>query len=262
MTLFPALFISHGSPILAFEDRHPVHRFLTGAAALWPRPRAIVIVSAHWEASRPSLTSAARPATVHDYGPGFPHREMYTCTYPAPGAVEAAAEAEARLTAAGFEVVSDNQRGFDHGCWAPLRLLYPDADIPVTQLSLVAAGTPAQHYRIGQALAPLRAQGILLIGSGTMTHNQRDIDRSGTRPVPAWAEAFGGWMHDRLVARDDDSILAYRRLAPHAAYSHPTEEHLLPLFVPLGAATTGTPPRRIHHSFTFSTQSMDAYLFE
>jgi len=257
----PALFISHGSPILAFEDWHPVHRFLSGVSALWPRPRAIVIVSAHWEAPRPSLTGAARPATVHDYGPGFPYPEMYTVTYPAPGSVEVAAEARTRLSASGFQAVSDDRRGFDHGCWAPLRLLYPNADIPVTQLSLVAAETPAHHYGIGRALAPLRAKGVLLIGSGTMTHNQRDIDRSGARPVPEWAQAFNGWMHDKLGARDDESVLAYRGLAPHAVYSHPTEEHLLPLFVALGAATPGIPPRRVHHSFSFSTQSMDAYLF-
>lgn len=257
----PALFVSHGSPILAFENRHPVHRFLLGAAAEWPRPRAIILVSAHWEASLPSLTGSARPATLHDYGGGFPYPEMYSCAYQAPGAIEAAAAAHALLMEAGIGAAFDDQRGFDHGCWAPLRLMYPRAEIPVAQLSLVAGQTPAHHFRIGRALAPLRARDILLIGSGTMTHNQRDIDRSGLRPVPEWARTFSDWMQERLADRADETILDYRRRAPHATYSHPTEEHLMPLFVALGAATAGLAPRRIHHSFTFSTQAMDAYLF-
>ncbi|MCW5770045.1 MAG: dioxygenase [Rhodospirillaceae bacterium] len=260
MTL-PTLFLSHGSPILAFEERHAVHRFLREAAALWPRPRALLVVSAHWEEAVPALTGAARPETIHDYGPGFPYREMYTCRYPAPGAVEAAARARDLLAEAGIDAEMDPQRGFDHGCWAPLRLLYPAADLPVAQLSLAAGASPAHHFRIGRALAPLRDDGVLLIGSGTMTHNQRDLDRSGARPTPDWARAFAAWMQEKLLARDDEAALDYRRRAPHAAHSHPTEEHLMPLFVPLGAATPGLPPRQLHHSFTFSTQAMDAYLF-
>lgn len=262
MSLPPTLFISHGSPILAFEDWHPVHRFLKQAAGQWPRPRAILVVSAHWEAPAPTLTGGAQPPTVHDYGGGFPYPEMYTCAYPAPGAADIAASASSLLAQAGFHAEIDARQGFDHGCWAPLRLLYPAADVPVVQLSLVARETTATHYRLGRALAPLRSEGLLILGSGTMTHNQRDIDRAGVRPVPDWAKAFNEWMHETLLARDDDAIVAYRRLAPHAAHSHPSEEHLLPLHVALGAATPGKPPRRIHESFAFSTQSMDAYLFD
>jgi 4,5-DOPA dioxygenase extradiol len=262
MTMLPTLFISHGSPILAFEDWHPVHRFLKQAAGHWPKPRAILVISAHWESGVPTLTGSAQPPTVHDYGRGFPYPEMYTCAYAAPGAPEAVAAAHALLAKAGFDAAIDPRQGFDHGCWAPLRLLYPGADVPVAQLSLVAWESAETHYRLGRALAPLRADGVLILGSGTMTHNQRDIDRSGARPVPDWAKSFAGWMHHRLVARDDDAVIAYRRLAPHAAHSHPSEEHLLPLHVALGAATPGQPPRRIHESFAFSTQSMDAYLFD
>lgn len=262
MNLFPTLFISHGSPILAFEDWHPVHRFLKQAAGQWPRPRAILVVSAHWEAPAPTLTGSARPPTVHDYGRGFPYPEMYTCAYAAPGAVVAAEAARRLLADAGFNAALDPRQGFDHGCWAPLRLLYPAADVPVVQLSLVGWESTDLHYRLGRALAPLRAEGVLIIGSGTMTHNQRDIDRAGTRPVPDWAKAFAGWMYEKLTTRDDEAVIAYRRLAPHAAYSHPSEEHLLPLHVALGAATPAKPPRRIHESVAFSTQSMDAYLFD
>jgi 4,5-DOPA dioxygenase extradiol len=261
MTLLPTLFLSHGSPVLAFEAHHPVHGFLRKAAALWPRPDAILVVSAHWMETAACLTGAAWPGTIHDYGPGFPHREMYTCRYPAKGALDASAHALQLLSRDGFDAQIAPTRGFDHGCWAPLRLLYPGAEIPVTQLSLVAHGTPADHFRIGRSLAPLRERGVLLIGSGTMTHNQRDLDRAGRRPVPDWAREFAEWMHDRLTARDDDGVLDYRRRAPHAVHSHPTEEHLMPVFVSLGAATAGVPPRRIHHSFSFSTQAMDAYLF-
>ena len=261
MTPQPTLFLSHGSPILAFEEHHPVHRFLREAAALWPRPRALLVVSAHWEEPTAALTGAAQPDTIHDYGPGFPYREMYVCRYPAHGAVETAARARDLLAKAGIGAALDAEHGFDHGCWAPLRLLYPEADIPVAQLSLAARESPAHHYRIGRALAPLRDEGVLLIGSGTMTHNQRDIDRSGRRPTPEWARAFATWMEERLLARQDDDALDYRRRAPHAAYSHPTEEHLMPLFVPLGAATPGAAPAEIHRCFTFSTQAMDSYLF-
>lgn len=261
MTALPTLFVSHGSPILAFEPHHSVHVFLRGAAASWPRPHALLVVSAHWEMPAATLTGAAHPETIHDYGPGFPYREMYTCRYPAPGAVDVAERAQRLLADAGIEAAIDPSRGFDHGCWAPLRLLYPDADVPVAQLSLAAWQSEAHHFRIGRALAPLREDGVLIMGSGTMTHNQRDIDRSGRRPTPSWAEEFAAWMHDRLTARDDEAVLEYRQRAPHARYSHPTEEHLTPLFVPLGAATPGVAPQRIHHSFSFSTQAMDAYLF-
>ena len=262
MSLLPALFISHGSPILAFEDWHPVHRFLKQAAGQLARPRAILVVSAHWEAPVPTFTGSERPITVHDYGRGFPYPEMYTCSYPAPGAPDIAAAARDLLVQAGFRAALDGRQGFDHGCWAPLRLIYPAADLPVIQLSLVAWETADTHFRLGRALAPLRSQGVLILGSGTMTHNQRDIDRSGARPVPDWAKSFSGWMHERLLARDDDAIIAYRRHAPHAAHSHPSEEHLLPLHVVLGVATPGKAPCRIHESFAFSTQSMDAYRFD
>ena len=234
MTRLPTLFLSHGSPM------HAVEPGVAGAA--WqslgqtlPRPRAVVIASAHWETSVPMLSGNPRPTTIHDFG-GFP-QALYQLHYPAPGAPDVAAKAVALLKAADITAGVDGCRGFDHGAWVPLRWMYPDADIPVVQLSVQPELGTAHHLRLGRALAALAKEGVLIIGSGHATHNLRDWMTNRRRHEPLrYAQAFSEWLHDRLAEHDDDALVAYREQAPEAARAHPTEEHFLPLFVARGAA--------------------------
>ena len=263
----PSLFLSHGSPMTPFLDC-PARDFLAGlgvaVARRWGRPRAILVVSAHWETAAPRVTAAARHATIHDFY-GFP-RELYALSYPAPGAPDVAAQVLALLAEAGLEGgaglagEADAARGLDHGAWVPLMLAWPEADLPVVQLSLRAGGGPAWHVALGRALAPLREAGVLIIGSGSFTH-----DLARFRGVPADAPesadvaAFAGWMDRALAEGREEDLLAYRRLAPYGAAHHPTEEHLMPLYVALGAGAGRA--RRLHASTMYGFLRMDAYAF-
>lgn len=258
MVSLPALFVSHGSPMLALQDS-PARRFLESLGRSLPRPQAILVVSAHWEtAGGPAVSLARQPQTIHDFG-GFP-RALFEMRYPAPGAPDTAERAAALLEAAGIAVGRSADRGLDHGAWVPLRLMYPDADIPVAQLSVVRGATPGQHAAIGRALAPLREQGVLILASGSLTHNLYEYRGQGIdAPVPHWVGEFEAWMNARLEANDGAALLDYRHAAPYAAQNHPTDEHLLPLFVAMGA---GGPARQIHASFEHGVLAMDAYAFE
>lgn len=260
MSKLPTLFVSHGSPMLAILDS-PARRFLLELGKTLPRPSAIVVVSAHWEAmGAPAASFAAEPATIHDFG-GFP-AALGEIEYPAKGAPAVAAQATRLLEQAGLPVQRSAERGLDHGAWVPLSLMYPDAAIPAMQVSLVRGATPADHYRIGQALAPLRDQGALIIGSGSLTHNLHEfwgkpIDAS----VPGWVSEFDEWMVARLHDNQRDALFDYRRQAPFAVRNHPTEEHLLPLFVAMGAAGADAKAQRIHASYEYGALAMDAYAF-
>jgi 4,5-DOPA dioxygenase extradiol len=259
MDTLPALFVSHGSPMLALEDC-PAQRFLQQWPQQLERPRAILMVSAHWENKDPAVSSAPHPQTIHDFG-GFP-RELYEIRYAAPGAPEIAEQTAALLRAAGFNARLSDTRGLDHGAWVPLSLMYPDADIPVFQLSLIQGGSPAQHYQLGAALQPLRTQGVLIIGSGSLTHNLSEFrgHRMGD-PAPLWVSEFAAWIAEALNSGRVADLLNYRALAPHAARNHPTEDHLLPLFVALGAAGKDAMATRVHQSNTYGILAMDAYTF-
>ena len=259
MAALPALFISHGSPMLALEPGRPAHQFLKGAARHWPRPRAILAISAHWETAQPAIGAAAQPETIHDFF-GFPP-ELYRLRYPAPGDPALAAMIRDRLAAAGIDAALDPQRGLDHGAWSPLLLVYPAADIPVLQLSVQSRRDPAHHMALGAALRSLREDGVLILGTGSLTHNLRVLDWQDSGQVMPWAQEFSDWMHDRLTARDDAALADYRVQAPHAAMAHPTDEHLLPLYVALGAATPGVAAERLHASFALGSLSMESYLF-
>jgi 4,5-DOPA dioxygenase extradiol len=260
MPPLPALFISHGSPMLPLEDGR-AHRFLKGYATELARPRAILVASAHWETAQPRLTASTAPETIHDFG-GFP-AALYQMRYPAPGDPALAERAAALLKAAGFAAGLDPTRGLDHGTWVPLSLLYPAADIPVVQLSLQTHLGPEHHFRVGAALRPLRDDGVLIVGSGGLTHNLMRLQRQGgdTAPPPAWVSAFDQWVADRVAAGDVGALLAWRTEAPHAAESHPTDEHFLPFFVALGAGGAAPTGTRVHHSHTYATLAMDAYAF-
>jgi len=261
MSRLPSIFISHGSPMMSFMPTWEANRFLS-MPTNWPRPRAILSVSAHWETVEPQITSALLPPTMHDYGSGFPLRELYTIKYPAAGDPELAASIQALLAKAGLHARLHPTRGLDHGSWAPLRLTYPAADVPVVQLSIQPHLGPAYHLALGRALSPLRDDGVLIYASGTLVHNLHDLDRTGLKPTPEWAKGFSDWVFARLAQRDDPALIDYREQAPSGAYCHPTDEHLIPFYVALGAATDGVPPRRLHTSFTYSTQCMDCYAFD
>lgn len=254
--MFPSLFISHGSPMLALEPGASGPALARLAAEL-PRPRAIVIVSAHWESAQLSVNINPQPETWHDFG-GFPP-ELFAVQYPATGAPEVSREVVERLEASGLPVQLDSQRPFDHGVWVPLSLMYPQADIPIVQVSLPSRQGPALQTRVGRALAGLREQGILLIGSGSITHNLRELDwHAGPEHATGWALEFRDWMIDTLASDDEAALHDYRRLAPHAARNHPSDEHLLPLYFARGA---GGKFSIAHQGFTLGALGMDIYRF-
>lgn len=260
MKTLPALFISHGSPLLALNSGRTGEAWQQIFASL-PRPESILVLSAHWLSTTPQVSSAPHPETIHDFG-GFP-RELYTLQYPAPGAPELAVKVAALLNEAGFPAGTDSRRGLDHGAWVPLRLMLPSADIPVLQLSLQPQSGPEYHYRLGQALAPLREQGVLLLGSGSLTHNLFEVQWNAgddESDVPDYVHDFQRWMHEKLLAEDTAALKDYHRQAPSAERAHPTEEHLLPLFAMLGAGTPGKIKRHFA-GITEGVLAMDVYGF-
>lgn len=246
--------------MLALSDS-PARSFLAMLGKSLPRPRAIVVASSHWEnPGGPAISFAARPETIHDFG-GFPPA-LFAITYPAPGAPDVAERAADLLEGAGYGVMRSRSRGLDHGAWVPLHLMYPEADIPVTQLSLLRGATPEAHEELGHALAMLREEGILLIGSGSLTHNLHEFrGQDVNAPVPLWVTDFGEWMHAMLTRKQHAALLDYRRQAPHAERNHPTEEHLLPLFVAMGASGDQAAAQRLHASYEYGVLAMDVYAF-
>ena len=263
MSPLPTLFVSHGSPTVAV-DPTPAHRFLRSLGRRLPRPRAILCVSAHWETEVAAVTAAARPETIHDFA-GFPEA-LYALRYPAPGDPALAETVVARLGAAGIDARPDPARGLDHGAWIPLLLIFPEADIPVLQLSVQPAAGTDHQLALGRALAPLREEGVLVLGSGAVTHNLADALgrlRAGATatsdPAPDWAVAFDGWVAETVERGDLAALAAYRARAPFAATAHPTEEHFLPLLV--AAAAGGGRGRRLHGSFEFGSVGMAAFAF-
>lgn len=243
-TTLPALFLGHGAPTLVFED-HPAARFLAGLPDLLPRPRAILAVSAHFEADRPTLGAGAQPPTIHDFA-GFP-AGLRAIRYPAPGDPALARRAAGLLEAEGFEVELDPAAGFDHGVWVPLALAWPAADLPVVTLSVVPTRDAAWHLRLGAALRPLRAEGVLILGSGSPTHNLGAVRWNVPEPAPE-ALAFADALGEALARGDRATLAAWRERLPCASWNHPTPEHLLPLHVAVGAGTPGRPGRRLHRS--------------
>jgi 4,5-DOPA dioxygenase extradiol len=261
MTRLPTIFISHGSPMLALQDS-PARRFLAGLGRSLPRPVAIAVVSAHWETrGGPAVSLAMQPETIHDFG-GFP-QALFDLRYPAPGAPAIAERAAALLAQAGMPVGRSATRGLDHGAWVPLTLMYPQADIPVMQISIVHGASPAQHLQLGAALQQLRKEGVLVLASGSLTHNLGEIRGQGIdAPAPGWVTGFADWMRAKLAASDQDALLDYRQRAPMAAKNHPTDEHLLPLYVALGAAGPGATATLLHTSVEHGVLAMDAWAFD
>lgn len=260
MNRWPVLFVSHGAPTLAIEQG-PAREFLANLGAALGRPKAILVVSAHWETAQPEVTAAQKPETIHDFY-GFP-KELYSLRYPAPGAPQLAGRVEALLRSAGLPAEVVPERGLDHGAWVPLMLAFPQADIPVTQLSLQTRLGTAHHFKLGEILRPLRDEGVLILASGSATHNLREFGRHAyDAPPPQWVADFNEWLAAAVEAGRTQELLDYRKKAPHAVRNHPTEEHLFPLFVALGAATPDTQSQRIHSSYTYGVIAMDAYRFD
>jgi 4,5-DOPA dioxygenase extradiol len=258
---WPTLFISHGSPMLVI-DPSPARDFLSRYGRELGKPRAIVIASAHFDAARPAVVADAHPGMIYDFG-GF-NEALFRMVYPAPGAPDLAAEVAALLQGAGLAPAVVGERGYDHGVWVPLMLLYPEADVPVVQISVQPALGPAHHLALGRALAPLADDGILVIGSGSLTHNLHEFFRGGhapDAPAPAWVADFEDWIHDKAIAGAADDLVHYRERAPHARENHPSEEHLLPLHIALGAGGKGAKGTRVHASHRNGVLSMDTYAF-
>ncbi|AFY73234.1 hypothetical protein Syn7502_01125 [Synechococcus sp. PCC 7502] len=255
--MLPAIFISHGSPDMAILPS-PARSFLMQLGQKISKPKAILIISAHWNTRIPQVNATLQPQTLHDFG-GFPS-ELYKLNYPASIAPEVTNRVKNLLDQNGFftEIVSD--RGLDHGVWSPLMLIYPNADIPITQLSVQPEKDAAYHFHLGQALAPLVAEGVLIIGSGSATHNLMEIGRYVS--PPAWVREFTDWLSDKIINFDLDALFNYKLLAPHAKRNHPTPEHLLPLFVVMGASGKDAQATQIHDSYTHGILSMAAFRFE
>lgn len=255
--MYPSLFISHGSPDLLLQEGED-HRFLMGLSGSLPKPRAIICISAHWDTAGAAITADPSPATIHDFY-GF-QPELYQRRYCCPGDPLLAARVAELLGKTGIgQPALATGRGLDHGAWVPLSLMYPDAEIPVVQLSVQTASDTSQHYRIGAALAPLRQEGVLIIGSGGATHNLAEYGRfAQDADAEPYVEAFDEWLALTLENGEVEDLLAYRQRAPQARRNHPTEEHFLPIFAPCGAALGGR-GKRLHQHITYGVLSMAAF---
>lgn len=250
----PVLFLSHGSPMHAIQPG-AVREVWQRIARELPRPKAILIASAHWETDAPAVTASAKPETIHDFY-GFP-KPLYEIQYPAKGDPGLASRSLALIK--DFRATADPIRGLDHGAWSPLLHMYPEADIPVVQVAVQTALGPKHHLALGRALAPLAAEGVLIIGSGHMTHNLRD--RAAGGPAP-YAVRFQAWVKERIDARALDELADYRSLSPDGVRAHPTDEHFLPLFFALGAAGDRYKAERLYDGIETSALAMDAYRFD
>lgn len=255
----PVLFVSHGAPDVLLKPGATVALWKRLGADL-PRPRAILVISAHWASREPTVSTVTRPETIHDFG-GFPPA-LYAMQYPAPGAPELATRVRNLLREAGLPCAETPERGLDHGAWIPLTAMYPEADIPVVQLALQPNAGTDWHRRLGAALRPLRDEGVLILASGAVTHNFGWLTwGENSKPYEA-ARSFANWLAEALSRDDRPTLLNYRQASAHGAAAHPSEEHLLPLFAALGAANPGEIPVRLEPEYTYGGLAMDAYLWQ
>ncbi len=267
MTSLPPLFISHGSPMIALEPGAAgafLQRLGPAIDAAFGRPKAILALSAHTLAREPVALAAARHEAVYDFG-GFDER-LYAMRYDAPGAPALADRVSDLLALAGMPMHRLERGGLDHGIWTALKYVYPAADVPVLPLGWSPHAEPAELFALGQALAPLADEGVLIIGTGSITHNLRKVAMAGmhrqsTPPEAPESAAFRTWFADRSAARDWPALFDYRAQAPHAVDMHPSDEHLLPWYIAAGAGGRDAVPERLHESATHGVLGMDAYAF-
>ena len=256
MTTAPSLFVSHGSPMFAVEPGVLGPR-LSALGQSLDGVSAMLVVSPHWQTRGVRVMASARPETIHDFG-GFPP-VLYTLRYDVDGAPDVASQAVKLLAEAGFDAAIDAQRGLDHGAWVPMRHLRPQGDVPVFQVSLPHDIDAAGALRLGAALAPLREQGVMIIGSGSMTHNLYEFRQH--IQDPEYAQQFADWVQEAVARNAVEDLVDYRRRAPHAQRAHPTEEHYLPLLVALGATRADDTAQLIEGGMTYGVLSMDSYLW-
>lgn len=253
----PVVFVSHGAPDALLNAPDAVACWREIGQSL-PQPRAILVISAHWEARQPTASLSGAPETIHDFSGFSP--QLKRMQYPAPGAPALAERAVALLRDAGIDAELHPNRGLDHGSWVPLSALYPEANVPVTQLSLIHHGSAAQHVALGVALAPLRVEGMLIVTTGAITHNFDWLDWSApSADVVPEAQAFADWVGKQIDNRDSTELIAYRNTELGMA-AHPSEEHFLPLFVGIGAAGQDA-PQRYQPGFSYGGLAMDAYVW-
>jgi 4,5-DOPA dioxygenase extradiol len=257
MKSFPSVFISHGAPTYAVE-RGRAGAQLSALGAALGKPKGIVIVSPHWMTRGVEITASVSPDTIHDFG-GFPPA-LYDIRYPAPGSPALAARAAQLLERQGMQAPLHATRGLDHGAWVPLLHMYPDADVPVVQVSLPFGCSAAQAFALGQALAPLGGEGVLVIGSGSLTHNLREF-RMGENAVADYALEFTQWIRDAVQRGDSHRLLHALEQAPHARRAHPTTEHFLPLLIAAGAANDAGPVTVLDGGIRHGVIAMESYVF-
>ena len=256
----PTLFVPHGAPTFAIRPG-AAGAALVELAQQLARPKAIVIVSPHWETREPNVGSAADLETIYDFA-GFPE-VLYTLKYPAHGDSGMAQQVARHLQDAGYPARVDAHRGLDHGAWVPLRMMYPAADIPVIPLSIKPHAGAAYHYALGEALQPLTDEGILIIGTGSITHNLRDymICVQHGLPTPDYVTGFADWVSAQVSAQDTAALINYRKTSPYAAQAHPTDDHFMPFFVALGAAGKKSVGTRFFAGVDDLVIAMDGYRF-
>jgi 4,5-DOPA dioxygenase extradiol len=265
MIQMPTLFVSHGGPNVV-TDPSEARDYLKSLSGLLPRPRSIVIVSAHFETDGVVVVTDPAPDMIYDFRGFAPG--LYQMVYPAPGDPALAARVVELLDRAGLAPCTLGKRGYDHGAWTPMLLAFPAADIPIVQVSIDPSRDADWHYRLGRALAPLREEGVLLVGSGHITHNLRAfmaVMRQGATPDPELVrkvDEFTSWFADRIAAGDVEALLDWKNRAPYPAENHPTDEHLMPIFLALGAAGDGPRGERIHASKHLGFFAYDSYLFQ
>jgi 4,5-DOPA dioxygenase extradiol len=257
MSRLPSLFVSHGAPTFAIEPGLAGPR-LTALGRSLPRPQAVLVVSPHWMTPTPSVGTAALPATIHDFG-GF-DPALYQLSYPARGHAVLARRTVERLIEAGWSGQADERRGLDHGAWVPLMHLYPAADVPAFQVSLPARLDAERAWAFGQALGPLADEGVLIVGSGSLTHNLYEF-RSGHDQDEAYVAAFAAWVRDAVEQGDTARLRRTLDDAPEAGRAHPTPEHFWPLLVAAGAAGDRVPAAVIEGGIVHGMLAMDSYAF-
>jgi 4,5-DOPA dioxygenase extradiol len=257
MATMPTVFVSHGAPTFAIEPGLAGAQLRALGRALG-KPNAILVVSPHWMTRGVEITATARPETVHDFG-GFP-RALYAIQYPAPGSPALAARARQVLSSRGIAASLDTRRGLDHGAWVPLRHMYPDADVPVVQVSMPFDTDEAKAIELGRALAPLASEGVLIVGSGSLTHNLYEF-RMGDANEASYAREFSQWIRNAVVRGDTASLASALEQAPHASRAHPTTEHFLPLLVAAGAAADVIPATVLDGGIRHGVLAMESYVF-
>lgn len=254
------LFVPHGAPTFALSPG-AAGAAMSAMVQKLPTPRAIVVVSPHWETRIPTVSVAAQLETIHDFY-GFPEA-LYKIQYPARGCPEVAKEVAIALRDAGMDVDDSSQHGLDHGAWQPLRQMFPDADVPIVPLSMQTHAGPEHAFRVGQALAGLAEKNIWVIASGNITHNLRDwhVAASTHGQTPAYVHQFADWVFEKLSAHDVNALLNYRQLSAEGRQAHPSEGHLLPLYVALGAAGAAAVPQAFYRGVSDYVIAMDGYTF-